>query len=328
MDVVTESTSVTVRQSAARRKTEPGESPVHGDSSADPCAGRPVGRGYDLTMSSQVPTPQVQADPLAAVAQLPGVDEAVAAARSAVDRLRGHKVLRSRSGQVTAESALRGARASAALAGADWPLEELRRRTDLGDEEGAALVRGALRVSGELSELLPILRQAPAQALTRMHLLAAAGATDPARIGRPRLPGEPVTAEPAMPGSPVDARQAAARLSAITGVLAAPSKAPALVVAAIAHAELLATAPFGWGDGLVARAVFRLLLVDRGLDPNSLAAPEVGFVDRGPDAYRAALASYAEGTADGIAAWITYCGEALVLGAQDSLAVCEALVRG
>jgi len=273
-------------------------------------------------------TQQVQADPLAAVGQLPGVDEAVERARTAVDRLRGHKVLRSRSSQVTAESALRGARASAALAGADWPLEELRRRTDLGEEEGAALVRGALRISGELSELLPILRQAPAQALTRMHLLAAAGAADPGRIGRPRLPGETVEPEPAMPVPPVDAQQSAARLSALTGVLAVPSKAPALVVAAIAHAELLATAPFGWGDGLVARAVFRLLLVDRGLDPNSLAAPEVGFVEFGEDAYREALAAYAGGTAAGIAAWIAHCGQALVAGAQDSLAVCEALVRG
>jgi Fic family protein len=273
-------------------------------------------------------TQQVQADPLAAVAQLPGVDEAVDRARTAVDRLRGHKVLRSRSAQVTAESALRGARASAALAGADWPLEELRRRTDLGDEKGAALVRGALRISGELSELLPILRQAPAQALTRMHLLAAAGSTDPSRIGRPRLPGEPVEPEPAMSAPPIDAQQAAARLSAITGVLAAPSKAPALVVAAVAHAELLATAPFGWGDGLVARAVFRLLLVDRGLDPNSLAIPEVGLTELGIDAYRAALAAYAEGTAAGIAAWIAHCAEALELGAQESMAVCEALMRG
>ena len=55
----------------------------------------------------------VKADPLAAVAALPGVDEAVENARGAVDRLRGHKVLRSRSSQVTAESALRGARYAA-----------------------------------------------------------------------------------------------------------------------------------------------------------------------------------------------------------------------
>lgn len=270
----------------------------------------------------------VQADPLAAVAALPGVDEAVERAREAVDRLRGHKVLRSRGAEVTAESALRGARASAALAGADWPLEELRRRTDLGDEPGSALVRGALRISGELSDLLPILRQAPAQALTRMHLLAAAGAAEPSRIGRPRSEGEPVEAEPAMPATPVDARQAAARLNALTSVLSLAGKAPALVVASIAHAELLATAPFGWGDGLVARALARLLLVERGLDPNSLAAPEVGHVELGVDAYRTALAGYAAGTADGIAAWIVHCGEALVLGAQDSTAVCEALMRG
>jgi Fic family protein len=270
----------------------------------------------------------VKADPLAAVAALPGVHEAVENARGAVDRLRGHKVLRSRSSQVTAESALRGARASAALAGADWPLEELRRRTDLGEEPDAALVRGALRISGELSELLPILRQAPAQALTRMHLLAAAGATDPARIGRPRVVGESVQAEPAMPAEPVDAQQASARLNALIGVLSAPSNAPALVVASIAHAELLATAPFGWGDGLIARAVARLLLVDRGLDPNALAAPEVGHVELGLDAYRAALAGYVEGTAAGIVGWIVHCGEALALGAQDSTAVCEALMRG
>jgi Fic family protein len=100
------------------------------------------------------------------------------------------------------------------------------------------------------------------------------------------------------------------------------------VIASIAHAELLATTPFGWGDGLIARAVFRLLLVDRGLDPNSLAAPEVGLVEQGVDAYRGALAGYAEGTADGIAAWIAHCAQALVLGAQESTAVCEALMRG
>ena len=126
----------------------------------------------------------------------------------------------------------------------------------------------------------------------------------------------------------MDAQQAAARLNALVGVLSAPSKAPALVVASIAQAELLATAPFGWGDGLVARAVFRLLLVERGLDPNSLAVPEVGIVESGVDEYRQALAGYAEGTADGIAAWVGFCADALVLGTQEALAVCEAFTRG
>ena len=268
------------------------------------------------------------ADPLAALSSLPGVPEAVEEARAAVDRLRGHKVLRSRSSEVTAESALRGARASAALAGADWPLEELRRRSDFGDEPGAGLVRGALRISGELSSLLVVLRQAPAQALTRMHMLAAAGEIGPERIGRPRGAGEAVTGEPDGPSATVDAQDAAARLAALTGVLTAPSQAPALVVAAVAQGELLATTPFGWGDGLIARALFRLLLVARGLDPQSLAVPEVGFLELGPQARREALDGYVSGTAAGLAGWIAHCGQALVHGTQESLAVCEALMRG
>ncbi|MGH6656285.1 MAG: oxidoreductase [Actinocrinis sp.] len=275
------------------------------------------------------------ADPLVTLSKLPGVTDAVDEARTAVDRVRAHKVLRSRSAEVTAESALRGARASAAIAGADWPLEELRRRTDLGGEPGAGLVRGALRVSGELSPLLTVLRQAPAQALTRMHMLAAAGEIDPARIGRPRGldqagHGSPddVIIEPGGPSVPVPAAEASERLTALTGVLSAPSKAPALVVAAVAYGELLSTTPFGWGDGLVARAVFRLLLVARGLDPQSLAIPEVGFLELGLTARQEALAGYASGTASGVCDWIVHCGQALVLGARESLAVCEALMRG
>lgn len=268
------------------------------------------------------------ADPLAALGALPGVSEAVDEARAAVDRLRTHRALRRRAAEVTAESALRGARASAAIAGADWPLEELRRRTDLGDDEGAAMVRGALRISGELSSLLAILRQAPAQALTRIHMLAAAGEIEPARIGRPRGAGESAVVEPDGPQTAVGADDAAARLAALSELLAAPSKAPALVVAAIAQGELLAATPFGWGDGLVARAIFRLLLVARGLDPQSLTVPEAGFLELGAEARHAALAAYASGTAEGLGAWITHCGEALVRGSEESLAICEALMRG
>jgi Fic family protein len=229
---------------------------------------------------------------------------------------------------VTAESALRGARASAAIAGADWPLEELRRRRDFGDEPGAGVVRGALRVSGELSPLLAILRQAPAQALTRMHMLAAAGEIDPARIGRPRGSGDTVDVEPGGPAAPASAEEAATRLTSLTTLLSIPSKASALIVAAVAHGELLSVTPFGWGDGLIARSVFRLVLVARGLDPQSLAVPEVGFLELGLDARKAALDAYTSGTADGLAGWIAHCAEALVSGCQESLAICEALMRG
>ncbi|MBO0830169.1 MAG: oxidoreductase, partial [Streptosporangiales bacterium] len=69
------------------------------------------------------PAPQ---DPLAALGMLPGVADAVAEAREATDRVARHRVLRRHAPVVAAESALRGARASAALEGVDVPLDELR----------------------------------------------------------------------------------------------------------------------------------------------------------------------------------------------------------
>src|SRR5881392_444819 len=76
------------------------------------------------------------ADPLAALADLPGVADSVDSVRKGVDRVYGHRVMRRRSNEITSEAALRGARGSAALSGADWPLEEVRRRTDFSGGDG------------------------------------------------------------------------------------------------------------------------------------------------------------------------------------------------
>lgn len=259
-------------------------------------------------------------DPFLQVAELPGVAEAVAGARSAVDRLLGHRVLRRKSAEVSAESALRGARASAALEGVDVPLEEVR-------SGGVAdpAVQGALRVSAEIGALAGTWRKAPRQALARLHVLAAADAVGVEELGRPRADG--LSTDPLKLGQPPSSGEVAARLDALSGLLTEATQAPALVVAAIVHAELLVLRPFGWGDGIVARGAQRITLVDRGLDPKSLTAPEVGHLELS-DAYAEALHGYASGTPEGVAGWIRHCCEATVIAARDSLAICEALQRG
>ncbi|MDH6578987.1 oxidoreductase [Kitasatospora sp. MAP5-34] len=131
-------------------------------------------------------------DPLAPLADLPGVPAAVAEVRKAVDRLYGHRVMRRRAQEVTSEAALRGARASAALDGADWPLEEVRRRSDFSADPEARTVGGALRISAEAGQLLGVWRHSPLQVLARLHLLAVGDADESA--GRPRLPGEQAAA--------------------------------------------------------------------------------------------------------------------------------------
>lgn len=265
------------------------------------------------------------ADPLAALGTLPGVAESVESVRKAVDRVYGHRVMRRRSSEVTSEAALRGARGSAALSGADWALEEVRRRTDFSGDDGARTVGAALRLTAEAGQLLSIWRQSPLRVLARLHLVAAA--TDDPRVGRPRQDGEPVD-EPLVELPLPGASEVAGRLEGLAELITAGGSAPALVTAAVVHGELLALRPFGSHNGLVARAAQRIVLVGSGLDPKAICSAEVGHAELGPAAYVAALDGYASGTPQGMAAWIAHCGKAVELGVRESTAVCEALQRG
>jgi hypothetical protein len=245
----------------------------------------------------------VPADPLAPLLDLPGVTDAVSRTRSAVDVLLGNRVLRRRSADVSAESTLRGAWASAVLSGHEVPLEDVRSGRAVDDP----VVQGALRVQSEMGALADTWTRAPRQALARLHALAAADLIASDDLGRPR----PGTAE---------------RLDTLARVLPATS-APAVVVAAIVHGEILGLDAFAPVSGLVALAGVRLTLIDRGLDPKSLVVVEAGHREL-REAYAAAIEAYRAGTPDGIARWIVHCADALVAGAQEAVAVCEAMARG
>ncbi|MBT2453699.1 oxidoreductase [Streptomyces sp. ISL-86] len=267
-------------------------------------------------------------DPLAALAGLPGVAESVDSVRKAVDRVYGHRVMRRRSGEITSEAALRGARGSAALSGADWALEEVRRRTDFGGETEARTVGAALRLTAEAGQLLSIWRQSPLRVLARLHLVASGSTAEGDTVGRPRLAGEPVT-EPLIDDMPLpSAEEVAGRLDGLSQLIIAGGSAPALITGAVVHGELLALRPFGSYNGLVARAAERIVLINSGLDPKAICPAEVGHAEQGADAYLAAFEGYVSGTPEGMAAWIAHCGRAIELGVRESTAVCEALQRG
>ena len=299
-----------------------------------------------------VPSATAAADPLARIAALPDVPDAVLSARAAVDRLLGHRILRRRGAAVSAESALRGARASAALEGRAFGLRDVR--------AGAVtdpIVQGALRVSAETGMLAETWRQAPRQVLARLHVLAAADVVEAARLGRPRAADQdatatgapttvPTTGPTTVPttdtgtnaaaaaldaalglGPPPAPGEVAVRLDAMFDLLMRDTEASAIVVGAIVHAELLSLRPFGRCDGIVARAAQRVTFIARGLDPKSLVAPDVGHAELG-DAYAEALRGYVAGTPAGVAGWVRHCANAVSVAARDSLAFCEALNRG
>jgi hypothetical protein len=243
-------------------------------------------------------------DPLAPLLELPGVRDAADGARAAIDRLLAHRLMRNRSAEVSTESALRGARASAALEGVDVPLAELR----AGDVHDP-VVQGALRVSAALGAMTETWRRAPGQVLARLHVLAAAEQAGREHLGRP-------------------AAHAGPRLGGLFGLVTGESAVPAVLVAALVHGELAALEPFGTADGVVARAAGRLTGITRGLDPKAVSVPEVGFVELGREAYARALAGYASGAPEGVAGWLVHCCRATEHGAVEGLAIGEAILRG
>lgn len=272
-------------------------------------------------------------DPFVRLEGIAGVAEAVASARAAVDKLLSHRILRRRSAELSAESSLRGARASAALDGCDVALEQLRGAMTAGTALPARMT-GALNVAASLGELRPTFERAPRQVLARLHVLAAGADADAdaAHLGRPRSTAAGGVGEPAEP-SPIEdplglgtappVIEMGARLGGLLETLVRPTKASALVVAAVVHAEVLALRPFGTADGVVARAASRLVLVGRGLDPKAVTQPEVGHLETG--GYAAAAAAYVAGD-PGV--FIVHCCEAVALGAREGLALAEALQRG
>ena len=283
-------------------------------------------------------------DPFAALLDLPGVSPAVAEARSAVDALLGHRILRRRSAEVTAESALRGARASAELEGAGIELERLRGQLMHGqqvtvqdhDPRRGQVVANAVRVHADLGSVLSSWHTSPKQALARLHVLAAADLGLPdEHLGRPRtVPTDPAD-DPLELGEAPQPLEVSARLDGLSRLLLAPTQAPAVVVAAVVHGELLALRAFGSVDGLVARAAARLVLVDRGLDPKAVSAPEVGHAELDAaglrathsHAYAEAARGYVHGGTEGLAGWLVHCAQAVSLGAREGVAVCEAIKR-
>jgi hypothetical protein len=231
-------------------------------------------------------------DDIATYSGLEGVPSALAAARDGVDALLTDRGLRRTTPELAVEALLRGAAASARLAGSGTDLEQLRR----GETDDAA--SAAARVSAGLLALVPVVGRSPLQAFARLHALAAQGSVEPDQLGRPR-----------------DGNGSAQRLQRLSTALLAPARAPAMALAAVAHAEIAAHRPFPAGNGLVARALERLVLVARGVDPASVLVPEAGHL-RLVSAYRLGLERYAAGTVSGRRDWLLHCAEAYTIAAE------------
>ena len=235
----------------------------------------------------------MESDPLSRLSALEGVASAYAGTRDGIDAVLRDRGLRRTSPEMTVESLLRGAHASAVLEGSGSSLAEVR----TGEGDGPA--QAAVRVSTELLALAPMLGRAPLQAFARLHTLAGAATLPDAELGRPRDDAS------------------AARLRSLADLITGATTAPALVLAAVVHAELVSAAAFTSYNGIVARAAERLVLVSRGVDEKSLIVPEAGHLALRP-AYESNLRGYRDGGAAGVHGWLLYAAEAYAAAAEAS----------
>lgn len=106
-------------------------------------------------------------------------------------------------------------------------------------------------------------------------------------------------------------------MAGVTELLTRNTEAPALVLAAVVHAEIATVAPFGSADGLLARAVERMVLISSGFDPRGVIVTEVGHLRRRED-YGRLLAAYESGSVGGVRDWILHVAQAAADGAEAS----------
>jgi hypothetical protein len=241
-------------------------------------------------------------DPLAPLAELPGVADASEEAREALGKAHRHRTNLRGWPTTAAEAALRSARASSVLDGGALQLSD--------DGTPDPVLAGALRVSealeGGATSLVGVWQRAPLQAIARLHALAAADLTDDDHLGRPRADGD-----------------VGRRLELLADIVTGGTIVPAPVLAGVVHGELLTLAPFGTADGVVARAVSRLVTIASGLDPHGLGVPEVYWMRHSGD-YRAAARGFSSGTPDGLAAWLVLSCRGLHAGAREALSIAAA----
>ena len=273
------------------------------------------------------------ADPLLALVDLPGVRTAIDDARSACEQLRWHEAFRRRAPEARAEAGIRAARASAGLEGARLPVARVRAMAvgEPGTGSADALVHGSLQAQVVVESLMPELgaRSAPlmppfAQLLATIHRAATAGWLEEGSVGRLRSGDVPDDLRGL--GAAPPAPDVAARI-ALLGEVVDGSRAPALVVAAVAHGELIALRPFRAANGTVARALFRLLVTRGGLDPTGCVLADEAWA-AAPNPYLGAAARFATGTPDGMAVWLRSCADGVAAGAARAVAVADAVRAG
>lgn len=215
------------------------------------------------------------ADPLADLARAEGLPSAHAAALAAIDSVLRDRGLRRVSQADVAAAAWKTAQATVQLQPAVDEVDE------------ADLVAATVRMFAEVPQVAAMVRSTPGQALARLHAVWGRGILADDELGRVRTDAE-----------------VAERLTEFSRLMTTPTRAPALALAGIAHAELWSMAAFPVGSEPVALAVQQAVLIDAGVDPRGVIPIAAGHLEVG--GHTEALRHYNSGGVNGVRAWLLH----------------------
>ncbi len=247
---------------------------------------------------------QSKIDPLSNLLSIPGISGECETTLKAIDELMWNRTVRRHRDALIPYTRRIAGFATAALDGAQMPKDptmepEVSPMGSLSDQ--------GLLVTAEADLQHLTFKSEPLKVLARLHTFVS---TDEDR-GRPRTTNE--INDPLRLGSLPPHEVLEERLIQLAD-LVIESKAPSILVAAIAHAELATLRPFAQGSYLVARASTRLILAARDVDNDGLVMSEYGAFLLGRPAYVKALTGYISGTREGVGAWVAWQGEAIRRG--------------
>lgn len=247
-----------------------------------------------------------QIDPLSSLLALPDVATECEITLKAVDDLMWNRTVRRHQSALTPYTRRIAGFATAALDGAQMPKDPT---MEPEVSPMGSLSEQGLLLTAEADLQTLAFKSEPLKVFARLHTFVS---TEDER-GRPRTTNE--VNDPFRLGSLPPHEVLQERLSQLAD-LVIESKAPSILVAAIAHAELATLRPFSQGSYLVARASTRLILSARNVDNDGLVMSEYGAFLLGRPAYVKALTGYMSGTREGVAAMISWQGEAIRRGAE------------
>lgn len=252
-------------------------------------------------------------DPLSNLLAISGVAKDCEVTLKAIDELLWNRTVRRHQVALSPYTRRIAGFATAALDGAQMPKDPT---MEPEVSPMGSLSEQGLLVTGEADLQTLAFKSEPLKVLARLHTFASS-ADD---RGQPRISNE--VDDPLRVGNLPPHELLQERLAQLVDLII-NSKAPAILIAAIAHAELATLRPFTHGSYLVARASTRLILAARDVDVDGLVMSEYGAFLLGRPAYVKAISAYQSGTAEGVAAWIQWQGEAIRKGIEMALQLAE-----